>query len=160
MASALLCLKRAALQVMCLQMASLEKTLRVGRIFHVGLLIMVLILLQASYRLTPNHDGVPTVMLYAVVFVCANDVGLAAFFRRRMLRPSEEVLRSSPNNESALRKWLLGVIISLGMASTIAVFGLLLRVMGAKWNIASWFFLAGAVLLLLWTPRLDVSDTN
>jgi hypothetical protein len=74
-----------------------------------------------------------------------------------MIKPSEESLRSNPNDETALKKWRAGVIVSLGMASTIVLFGVLLRLMGATWNVASWFFIVGILLLLAWTPRLDVS---
>jgi hypothetical protein len=43
------------------------------------------------------------------------------------------------------------------MASTIVLFGLVLKCLGATWNVASWFFIAGFLLLLAWTPRLNVS---
>ena len=74
-----------------------------------------------------------------------------------MIKPSEESLRSNPNDESALKKWRMGVIVPLVMGSTIVLFGLVLKFMGATWNVASWFFFVGIVLLLAWTPRLDVS---
>src|SRR6266478_3490445 len=84
-------------------------------------------------------------------------LSFAAFLRRRMIKPSEESLRSNPDDESALKKWRTGVIVSLVMASTIVLFGLVLKFMGATWNVASWFFIVGILLLLAWTPRLDLS---
>jgi uncharacterized membrane protein YgdD (TMEM256/DUF423 family) len=74
-----------------------------------------------------------------------------------MIKSSEESLRSNANDESALKKWRTGVIVSLVMASTIVLFGVVLKFMGETWNVASWFFIVGIVLLLAWTPRLDVS---
>ena len=121
------------------------------------LLVMVVIDFDASYRLAPIQNQISPIMVYAITFVCLNDIGVAAFLRRRMIKPSEESLRSNPDDESALKKWRTGVILSLAMASTIVLFGLVLKFMGATWNVASWFFIVGILLLLAWTPRLDVS---
>jgi len=138
-------------------MTSIKKALRVARVLHVALLVMVVIEFDVSYRLAPIQNQISPIIVYAITFVCLNDVGVAAFLRRRMIKPSEESLRSNPNDETALKKWRAGVIVSLGMASTIVLFGVLLRLMGATWNVASWFFIVGILLLLAWTPRLDVS---
>jgi hypothetical protein len=138
-------------------MTSIKKALRVARVLHVALIVMVVIEFDVSYRLAPIQNQISPIIVYAITFVCLNDIGVAAFLRTRMIRPSEESLRSNPNDELPLRKWRAGVIISLGMASTIVLFGVLLRLMGATWNVASWFFIVGILLLLAWTPRLDVS---
>jgi len=138
-------------------MTSIKKALRVARVLHVALIVMVVIEFDVSYRLAPIQNQISPIIVYAITFVCLNDVGVAAFLRRRMIKPSEESLRSNPNDETALKKWRAGVIVSLGMASTIVLFGVLLRLMGATWNVASWFFIVGILLLLAWTPRLDVS---
>ena len=138
-------------------MTSIKKALRVARVLHVALIVMVVIEFDVSYRLAPIQNQISPIIVYAITFVCLNDVGVAAFLRRRMIKPFEESLRSNPNDETALKKWRAGVIVSLGMASTIVLFGVLLRLMGATWNVASWFFIVGILLLLAWTPRLDVS---
>jgi hypothetical protein len=138
-------------------MTSIKKALRVARVLHVALIVMVVIEFDVSYRLAPIQNQISPIIVYAITFVCLNDVGVAGFLRRRMIKPFEESLRSNPNDETALKKWRAGVIVSLGMASTIVLFGVLLRLMGATWNVASWFFIVGILLLLAWTPRLDVS---
>ena len=137
--------------------SDIKKALRAARVLHVALLVVVVIDFDVSYRLAPIQNQISPIMVYAITFVCLNDIGVAAFLRRRMIKPSEESLRSNPNDETALKKWRTGVIVSLGMASTIVLFGLVLRFMGATWNVAGWFFIVGIVLLLAWTPRLDVS---
>jgi len=138
-------------------MTSIKKTLRVTRVLQVALLVMVVINFDASYRVAPTQNQISPILVYAITFFCLNDIGVAAFLRNRMIRPSEESLRSNPDDESALRKWRTGVIVSLVMASTIVLFGLVLKFMGATWNVASWFFIVGILLLLAWTPRLDLS---
>jgi F0F1-type ATP synthase membrane subunit c/vacuolar-type H+-ATPase subunit K len=141
-------------------MTSIKKTLRAARVLHVALLVMVLVDFDVSYRLAPIQNQISPIMVYAITFVCLNDIGVAVFLRSRMIGPSVESLLSNPSDESALKKWRTGVFVSLVMASTIVLFGLVLKFMGATWNVAGWFFIAGILLLLMWTPRLDVSPVD
>jgi F0F1-type ATP synthase membrane subunit c/vacuolar-type H+-ATPase subunit K len=141
-------------------MTSIKKTLRAARVLHVALLVMVLVDFDVSYRLAPIQNQISPIMVYAITFVCLNDIGVAVFLRSRMIGPSVESLLSNPSDESALKKWRTGVFVSLVMASTIVLFGLVLKFMGATWNVAGWFFIAGILLLLIWTPRLDVSPVD
>jgi hypothetical protein len=141
-------------------MTSIKKTLRAARVLHVALLVMVLVDFDVSYRLAPTQNQISPIMVYGIAFVCLSDIGVAVFLRSRMIGPSEESLRSNPSDESALKKWQTGVFVSLVMASTIVLFGLVLKFMGATWNVAGWFFIAGILLLLIWRPRLDVSPLD
>jgi hypothetical protein len=141
-------------------MTSIKKTLRAARVLHVALLVMVVVDFDVSYRFAPIQNQISPIMVYAITFVCLNDIGVAVFLRSRMIGPSEESLRSNPSDESALKKWRTGVFVSLVMASTIVLFGLVLKFMSATWNVAGWFFIAGILLLLIWTPRLDVSPVD
>ena len=138
-------------------MTSIEKNLRTARVLHIALLVMVAVAFDVSYRLLPPiQSQASPILVYVVIFCCLNDIAVAGVLRSRMITPSRELLRSSPNDESALKKWQAGVFVSLVMAYTVVVFGLALRFYGATWNVASWFFILGFLLLLAWTPRLDV----
>ena len=138
-------------------MTPIQRTLRTARFVHIALLLMVVLDLAAAYSVRPAQNQISPIMVYAIVFVCLNDVGLAAFLRTRMVTPCEASLRSNLFDESVLKKWRQGVLTSLVMASTIPLFGLTLKLMGATWNIVGWFFLVGVLLLLAWAPRLEVS---
>jgi len=138
-------------------MTSIKKPLRVARVLHVALLVMVVVDFDISYRFAPIQNQISPILVYAITFVGLNEIGVAAFLRSRMIKPSEESLSSNPNDEPALKKWWTGVIVTLVMASTIVLFGLVLKFMGATWNVACWFFIVGTLLLLAWAPRLDVS---
>ncbi len=138
-------------------MTSIKKPLRVARVLHVALLVMVVVDFDISYRFAPIQNQISPILVYAITFVGLNEIGVAAFLRSRMIKPSEESLSSNPNDEPALKKWWTGVIVTLVMASTIVLFGLVLKFMGATWNVACWVFIMGTLLLLAWTPRLEVS---
>jgi hypothetical protein len=92
----------------------------------------------------------------ALEFVSATDIGIAFSFRTRKLHAAEERLRSNSQDAAALILWRSGVIISYCFAEAVVLFGFVLKILGGPWNIASIFFAVGVLLMLLWTPRLDV----
>ena len=65
-----------------------------------------------------------------------------------------------PNDPAALNQWRLGMIGSFVFAETIALLGFVLRFLGAQWKIAGSFFAFAILLMLLWTPRLDVPEAR
>jgi len=85
-----------------------------------------------------------------------SEVGIAKLFRGKMIRPAVKRLQQSPQDSRALLQWMSGNMLSLGFALTVVLDGVLIRVMGFFWTIAAWFFVAGFLLLVLWTPRLEL----
>jgi F0F1-type ATP synthase membrane subunit c/vacuolar-type H+-ATPase subunit K len=132
-----------------------RQTLQQVRILHVAfvmtwfLLILVLKFIQPPLGTTNTPEFFPL----ALGFVCVSEVGLALFFRARLVAASEAVLRSDSENKDALSKWRTGNLLSFCFAETITLFGLMLKLLGFGWKIAGVFFASGLILLLLWTPR-------
>jgi hypothetical protein len=62
--------------------SDIKKTLRAARVLHIALLVMVLVDFDVSYRLAPIQNQISPIMVYAIAFVCLNDIGVAAFLRR------------------------------------------------------------------------------
>jgi hypothetical protein len=77
------------------------------------------------------------------------------FFRRRLIRRSEEALAKGAPNPNVLRQWEAGHIVGMACAEAIAIWGVVVRMVlgGALWQ-ASLFYASGLFLLLLWTPRM------
>ncbi len=46
------------------------------------------------------------------------------------------------------------------MCNAVPLFGLLLKFLGASWNVAGPFFAVGILLMLVWTPRLELPSTS
>lgn len=87
--------------------------------------------------------------------LCVWSVSGAFRLRSRMLRQSKEKLMRNTSDPKAAKQWEAGQVISLAMAESVAYWGLVIRVVfhGALWQ-ASIFYVMGALLLLLWTPRM------
>jgi hypothetical protein len=132
-----------------------QQTLQQVRILHVAfvitwfLFILVLKFVQPTFGITNAPEFFPL----ALGFVGVSEVGLALFFRARLIATSEAVLRSDSGNKAALAKWRTGNLLSFCFAETISLFGLMLKLLGFGWNVVGVFFAAGLILLLLWAPR-------
>jgi len=141
-------------------MNPIRSTLRTTRILYVVLLGLVAICFYTCYRQAPVERPISPVLVAAVAFVCLNDLGVAVFLRHRTVRPSVERLLANSDDALALKQWQNGVILTLTMAFTTVLFGVTLKLLGAGWNIVSWFFAAGVVVLLAWAPKLDIPTVD
>jgi hypothetical protein len=99
----------------------------------------------------PEPTFLPTVLAVLAV----GEVGIATGFRAKLLRPAAARLEQSPGDSQALAQWQRGQLLSMVFATTVVLYGVVVRVAGSSWNIAAWFFVAGFLLLLWWTPRLE-----
>jgi hypothetical protein len=135
-------------------------TLRNVRILHaVSLLTMFLYIIVLRLIKTPDQTVPPGIVL-AFAFAAFSNVGIALFIRSRKVQPSEEKLRTQPNDPGALNQWRVGMIISFVLAETIALLGFVLKFLGVEWKIAGAFFALAIFLMLLWMPRLDVAEAR
>jgi hypothetical protein len=65
-----------------------------------------------------------------------------------------------PQDATSLKQWRSGQIVSFAFAESVVLYGFLLKFLGAGWNIAGMFFVVGILVLLAWTPKLEVPGSN
>jgi hypothetical protein len=135
-------------------------TLRNVRILHAVFLLTMFLYIFVLGLIRPTDQTVQPTILFAFAFFALGDLGVALFVRSRKVQASEEKLRMHPNDPAALIQWRLGMIGSFVFAETIALLGFVLRFLGAPWKIAGSFFAFAILLMLLWTPRLDVPEAR
>lgn len=85
---------------------------------------------------------------------------MGIFFRSKKVTPAAEALAQNPEDAVMAKEWNSGVILSLVFSETIVLFGLALRIMGISWNISGLFYVVGILLMLAWTPKLDLLPTR
>ncbi len=137
-------------------MGAREKTLLQVRVIHVAFVItwfMFVIVLQVVLK--PSVKAVEPVKLGALALAAFSSVSVGWTIRGKMLALSAEALRRDPEDRAGLGQWRAANVLSFAFAETVMLLGLVLRVMGADWTIAGWFFAAGLILLVLWTPRQE-----
>jgi len=75
------------------------------------------------------------------------------FLRRRMLRTSETVLSTRPEDVAALKRWRTAHIAIYALCESVALYGVLLRFMRFSFSQVVAFYVAGFLLLLYFAPR-------
>jgi hypothetical protein len=134
-----------------------RKILRETRIFHVALLFAT-ILYFAFLTLVIKVRSQSASQIFPVVigFAALTSLAAASFLRSRQLPSSSEALRDNPEDVPAARRWRAGVITSLVFCESVVLFGLVLRLIGVSWNVSAIFYAVGILVMLAWTPKLDL----
>ena len=130
----------------------MDAALRTLKIVWGVLLAAVLVYLYlcsiAKVQSAPNP-----VLLRPITVVAFSEVLVLFLLRRRVLMPATEVLRTQPEDQSALAKWRAGNIASWALSLSIALYGLVLRYTGFTLRQVLPFFAVGFCLILLLPPR-------
>jgi len=130
------------------------------RVMHAIFLLTIFLYLGLLKFIVPAGKGVDQIFVAALVLVCVGDVVLASLLRKQKVHASEEKLRVNPKDGAALQQWRAGMILSFVFTECIALFGLVLKILGAEWRVAGPFFAFAVLLMLLWTPRLDAPSAR
>jgi hypothetical protein len=138
----------------------IESTLRSTRILHLVFLIVPFLYIAVLFQLNPLERPVTPTAVYALAFECFATIAAGSLLRARKVTASAEKLGANPQDAVALRTWRSGQIISFAFAESVVLFGFLMKVLGARWNVAGIFFAVGILLLAAWTPKLDVTLGN
>jgi hypothetical protein len=80
-------------------------------------------------------------------------VGVALFFRLKMLQPAAETLQTNLDDQSALARWRIGNLLSCLLAEAGVLLGFALRFMGGTTRQSLPFYIVGIGLMLVWWPR-------
>lgn len=138
-----------------------QTTLRRMRIIHGVFLLAAILYIWVPFVAVHNNGRTVTREFVAtfslalgVMVLCI--IGLAAYFRSRYVHPSSEKLRDNPDDAEAAGNWRKGIVLSLVFCESIVLYGLVMRILGVGWNISGIFYAVGILLMLVWTPRLEL----
>ncbi len=131
----------------------LGQTVRMAQIVHSALLGAIVLYVGITVVFAPPVKPVAAPVIGALAAVAISGAMMALILRSRLVGPAEEVLRNHPEDDSALGQWRAGQIVSLALAEAVVLYGLVLKFLGAEWRVAGTFFAAGALLMVIFTPR-------
>jgi hypothetical protein len=94
-----------------------------------------------------------TILAIAMIFT-------AQVLRSRMVAPAKQKLRVQTDDVDALKRWRMGSLLSLVLVESVALYGFALRVLGATRSQTWPFYLASIVIMLIWTPSLDLHSSG
>jgi hypothetical protein len=134
-----------------------QKSLQAVRIIHIGFLgAAVAYLFLALAYFSAVRQASPAVVPLAMGIVSLSALGVAMFYRSRMVQPASEQLRNNPEDKIAIGRWRGGVIVSLVFCESVVLFGFLLKLIGNSWSVCGIFYAVGIFFMLAWWPRLEL----
>lgn len=100
-----------------------------------------------------RHLNTDATIIYAISFASISVVGAILVVRKTMVLQSETELKAKPDDPVILARWKTGYFVTYALCEALALFGLVLRMLGFSLN-QVWPYYAGSfVLLLLFWPR-------
>jgi hypothetical protein len=86
------------------------------------------------------------------IVACAFASALGGFIAQRVVQRASNQTPRSAQDSTQLSRWQMGHIIRFASAESVALFGFVLRSLGAPSTIVYSLFAGGIVLLLIWQP--------
>lgn len=139
-------------------MTPIELNIRQTRILHAVMLFTMFLYAVVGEKMGPVPSSLQPTFYRAFVVLATALVLVAMILRSRILAPALQALKAHPEDPIAWTRWRVGNIITFVLCESVALFGFALRMLGGKLAASLPFYAAAVLLMLLWAPRLDVSD--
>lgn len=112
-----------------------------------------LFILATVYIIHPVDKLTGMTMPLVLGVVALSNISVAQTLRQKLVVAPAEELARQPDNAALLQRWRSGNILQFAFAESVTLFGLVLRLLGASWQVAAPFFAVGLLMLLLSAPR-------
>ncbi len=96
----------------------------------------------------PNRN-----LYFVVTLVAITTVGIIFAVRKLFVLRAEATLAVEPENTEARNRWRSGYLAIYALSESVALFGLVLRILGFNSSEVTPFYLASFALILLFGPR-------
>ncbi len=137
-------------------MSPAENAVRLARMVQMACIAATVLYAVVLFQLPHPRKPVQPLLVPAFIFAAVSTVGVGVFLRSTLVFPSAEKISADSQDAAALIRWRTGIIASFSCAESVALMGFLLKFLGVSWNMSIFFFVAAILLLLAWSPHLDV----
>jgi hypothetical protein len=131
----------------------MESARKILQIVRSAMLVSIVLYVLVGERVGKNLGAPPTNFYFALTLVAITTMGMIFAVRRLFVLRAEATLAAQPEDVAALNRWRAGYIITYALCEAVALFGLVLRVLGFTLSEVTPFYLVGFVLMLLFGPR-------
>ena len=135
----------------------MEPALKVLRILQIAFLFSIVLYmlvgeLVGGKQLTPGN----TAVLIAMSVMASITVVVVVVLRRVVVAPAAAALITNADDTNALMRWKTANVVLLALSESIALYGLVLRILGHTFGQAMPLYLAAIILLLYCGPKRPV----
>jgi hypothetical protein len=133
-----------------------ENAIKIIRAIQIAMLLSVAIFVLAGEMVGSIPRLSDPTLFYALSLATITIVGVILVVRRTLVLQSAETLATRPNDVATLNRWRAGYVMTYALSEAIAMFGLVLRLIGFSLSQVASFYIAGFILLLFFGPRRPV----
>jgi len=137
----------------------MPQTLRILRLVQWLMLLSILIYAVLGEVVGPHGRTVNPTINYLFSTLGVAVVGVIFVVRRTLVLRAAESLASRPDDNLSLDHWRTGYIVTYALCEALALFGLVLRVLGCNFQQCLPFYIGGFVLLFFFRARKPVAAT-
>jgi len=134
-----------------------ENAIKIIRAIQIAMLLSVAIFVLAGEMVGSIPRLSDPTLFYALSLATITIVGVILVVRRTLVLQSAVTLASRPNDVATLNRWRAGYVMTYALSEAIAMFGLVLRLIGFSLSQVASFYIAGFILLLFFGPRRPVA---
>ncbi len=131
----------------------MENAIKIIRAIQIAMLLSVAIFVLAGEMVGSIPRLSDPTLFYALSLATITIVGVILVVRRTLVLQSAVTLAARPNDVATLNRWRAGYVLSYALSEAIALFGLILRLIGFSLSQVASFYIAGFILLLFFGPR-------
>jgi hypothetical protein len=137
--------------------ASMENAIKIVRLIQIAMLLAVGMFVVAGEMVGSIPKLSDPTLFYALSLATITIVGVILVVRRTLVLQSAVTLATRPNDLATLNRWRAGYVMTYALSEAIALFGLVLRLIGFTLSQVASFYIAGFILLLFFGPRRPVT---
>jgi mannose/fructose/N-acetylgalactosamine-specific phosphotransferase system component IIC len=134
-----------------------ENAIKIVRAIQIAMLLSVAIFVLAGEMVGSIPRLSDPTLFYALSLATITIVGVILVVRRTLVLQSAVTLAARPNDVATLNRWRAGYVMTYALSEAIAMFGLVLRLIGFSLSQVWSFYIAGFILLLFFGPRRPVT---
>jgi hypothetical protein len=140
--------------------AQVESAIRIVRAIQIAMLLSVALFVLAGELVGSIPRLSNPTLFYALSLATITIVGVILVVRRTLVLQSAAILAERPNDAATLNRWRAGHVMTYALSEAIAMFGLLLRIIGFSLSQVASFYIAGFILLLFFGPRRPLAQVT
>lgn len=138
----------------------MESAIKLIRAVQIAMLVSVILYVAVGEGIGSVPKLNNPVLFYMLSLATITIVGVILVVRRTLVLQSAATLATRPNDAATLGRWRAGHIMTYALSEAIAIFGLVLRIIGFSLSQVAYFYVAGFILLLFFGPRRPVSEAS
>jgi hypothetical protein len=129
------------------------RALRILRVVQFSLLASILLYACLGEIVGTRTEAANPTLNYLFSTLSVAIVGIIFVVRRTLVFRAEQTLAKQPNDDMTLSHWKTGYVATYALCEALALFGLILRIVGCSFQQCVPFYIGGFVLLFFFRAK-------